>query len=95
MYYRKVSVMTYCCKDVSHPIIRAVHHKQCSFHSIKGAHLRQSIVKFNSGVVVIYFLIFAVTKLDLFEWWANNVLSVFDKFKREYRLAATGRTGYK
>ena len=53
IYYRKVSVMTNFCKDVYHSIIRAgrqvVHHQKRSFLSIKGAHFRQSIVKFNSG----------------------------------------------
>ena len=97
IYNRKVSVMTNFCKDVYHPIIGAghqvAHHQKCSFLSNKGAHLRQSIVKFNSGVVIKYFLIFTVTKLDSFGQWANNFLSVFDKFKREYRLPDNGCTG--
>ena len=72
--------MTNFCKDVYHSIIRAghqvVHHQKCSFLSIKGAHLRQCIVKFNSGVVIKYFLIFTFTKQDTFGWSANNFLSV-------------------
>ena len=32
-------------------------------------------------------------KIGYVRVWANNFLSVFDKFKREYRLAAAGRAG--
>ena len=89
--------MTNFCKDVYHSIIRAghqvVHHQKRSFLSIKGAHFQQSIVKFNSKVVFKYLLIFTVTIYDLFGWWANNISCVFDKFKREYRLAAADWTG--
>ena len=88
-----VSVMTNFCKDVYHSIIRAghqaVHLQKRSFLSIKGAHFRQAIAKFNFGVVIKYLLIFTVTIQDSFGWWANNFSCVFDKFKREYRLAAT------
>ena len=74
-------------------VIRSFITKMYSFLSIKGAYLRQSVVKINSYVVIKYFLIFAVTKQDSFGWWTNNCLSALDKFKREYQFAATGRTG--
>ena len=111
MYYHKVSMMINFCKEVYHSMIRAgyqvVHHQKRSFLSVKRAQLRQSIVKFNSEVVIKYFFLFAGTKQDSFGWWANHFIkllnylnyevtgsgSVLDKFKREYRLAATGRTG--